>query len=277
MIQDIAPKKYNNAFHVKDPRDSDTILVFDKNMVLCHKSGEEVRYPTLAELGAKYGDCTFLFSIDDVDYFLLRTTGHCAPVDFSFENITLFRTALPGDLAFAGFVAWQLYNWYNDNKYCGRCGHPLIPSEKERMLACAGCGNTIYPKISPGVIVAITAGDRLLMTKYADRPYSNYALVAGFTEIGETLEQTVEREVMEEVGLKVKNITYYKSQPWAFSSSLLCGFFAEVDGDITVTLQTDELALAEWFTRDEIVLQPDNLSLTREMMMVFKNGGYNKP
>ena len=78
---------------------------------------------------------------------------------------------------------------------------------------------------------------------------------------------------MEEVGLKVKNITYYKSQPWAFSSSLLCGFFAEVDGDITVTLQTDELALAEWFTRDEIALQPDNLSLTREMMMVFKNGG----
>lgn len=271
MIQDIAPKKYDNAFHVKSPRDNDTVFVFDKNAVLCHKSGEEVLYPTLAQIGVN-SDCTFLFSIDDTDYFLLRTTEYKVPSGFTFENITLFRTALPGDLAFAGFVAWQIYNWYNDNKFCGRCGYPLVPSEKERMLACENCGNTIYPKISPGIIVAITAGDRLLMTKYAGRPFSNYALVAGFTEIGETLEQTVEREVMEEVGLKVKNITYYKSQPWAFSSSLLCGFFAEVDGDTTVTLQTDELALAEWFTRDEIALQPDNLSLTREMMMVFKNG-----
>ncbi|MDF3003888.1 MAG: pyrophosphohydrolase containing a Zn-finger [Oscillospiraceae bacterium] len=272
MIQDIAPKKYDNAFHVKSPRDSDTVFVFDKNTVLCHKSGEKVFYPTLVGLGARLGDCTFLFSIDDSDYFLLRTSGYSMPDGFGFQNITLFRTALPSDLAFAGFVAWQLYNWYNDNKFCGRCGQALVPSDKERMLACASCGNSIYPKISPGVIVAITAGDRLLMTKYADRPYSNYALVAGFTEIGETLEQTVEREVMEEVGLKVKNITYYKNQPWAFSSSLLCGFFAEVDGDTTVTLQTDELASAEWFSREEIALQPDNLSLTREMMMVFKNG-----
>ena len=89
MIQDIAPKKYNNAFHVKDPRDSDTILVFDKNRVLCQKIGEEVRYPMLAELGAKYGDCTFLFSIDEVDYFLLRTTDYCVPTNFGFENITV--------------------------------------------------------------------------------------------------------------------------------------------------------------------------------------------
>ncbi len=273
MIQDIAPKKYDNTFQCKSPREADTVFVFDQNAVLCRKNGTAVCYPTLEQLEAAPGDCTFLFSIDDVDYFLLRSARYHVPDGFSLENITLFRTALPGDLAFAGFVAWQLYNWYNDNKFCGRCGQLLIPSDKERMLACPGCGNTVYPKISPGVIVAITAGDRLLMTKYAGRTYSNYALVAGFTEVGETVEQTVEREVMEEVGLKVKNITYYKSQPWAFSSSLLCGFFAEVDGDTAVTLQTDELASAEWFTRDQIALKPDRLSLTREMMMVFKNGG----
>lgn len=272
MIQDIAPKKYDNTFHIKHPCGDDTVFVFDRNAVLCRKNGEMVCYTTLAQLDADPGDCTFLFSIDDADYFLLRAVEYHAPAGFRFENITLFRTALPGHLAFAGFVAWQLYNWYNDNKFCGRCGKPLAPSDKERMLYCTSCGNSVYPKISPGIIVAITAGDRLLMTKYAGRPYSNYALVAGFTEIGETLEQTVQREVMEEVGLRVKNITYYKNQPWAFSSSLLCGFFAEVDGDTTVTLQTDELALAEWFTRDEIALEPDNLSLTREMMMAFKYG-----
>lgn len=87
----------------------------------------------------------------------------------------------------------------------------MVPDHKERMVHCEHCGNTVYPKICPGVIVAVTDGDRLLLTKYANRPGSvNYALVAGFTEIGETLEETVQREVMEEVGIKVKNIRYYK-------------------------------------------------------------------
>ena len=273
MIQDIAPKKYDNSFHAKSPRAADTVFVFDKNAVLCQKRGEAIGYPTLRQLGAAACDCTFLFAIDDADFFLLRTPDYHLPEGFGLENITVFRTALPGDLAFAGFVAWHLYNWYQENKFCGKCGQPMTHSDKERMLRCGVCGQMVYPKICPGVIVAITAGDRLLMTKYAGRPNVNWALVAGFTEIGETLEQTVAREVQEEVGLKVKNITYYKCQPWAFSSSLLCGFFAEVEGDATVTLQTDELAAAEWFTRDAIDLAPDKLSLTREMIMLFKNGG----
>ena len=100
-----------------------------------------------------------------------------------------------------------------------------------------------------------------------------YALIAGFTEIGETLEETVQREVMEEVGLKVKNIRYYKSQPWSFSSTLLCGFFCEVGGDTEITLDTEELSVGEWFDRDNIPVEDDGVSLTREMIGVFKIGG----
>ena len=100
-----------------------------------------------------------------------------------------------------------------------------------------------------------------------------YALIAGFTEIGETLEETVQREVMEEVGLKVKNIRYYKSQPWSFSSTLLCGFFCEVGGDTEITLDTEELSVGEWFDRDNIPVEDDGVSLTREMIGVFKTGG----
>ena len=103
-----------------------------------------------------------------------------------------------------------------------------------------------------------------------------YALIAGFTEIGETLEETVQREVMEEVGLKVKNIRYYKSQPWSFSSTLLCGFFCEVDGDTDITLGTEELSVGEWFEREDIPLEDDGISLTREMIGVFKIGGEKK-
>ncbi|MGB4660410.1 MAG: NAD(+) diphosphatase, partial [Mobilitalea sp.] len=139
------------------------------------------------------------------------------------------------------------------------------------MLYCDKCGNQIYPKIVPAIIVAVTNGSKILMTQYAARAYKNYALVAGFVEIGETLEDTVRREVMEEVGLKVKNIAYYKSQPWGFDSDLLMGFFAELDGDDQVNIDYNELAIAEWFERDQIQLEHDNISLTREMIIKFKD------
>ena len=129
-----------------------------------------------------------------------------------------------------------------------------------------------YPKICPAVIIGVTDGDRILMSKYAGRTYKKYALLAGFTEIGETVEQTVAREVMEEVGLKVKNIRYYKSQPWAFSDTLLMGFYCDLDGEDKLTLDQNELALAEWFERDEIPVEPSRDSLTNEMIIQFKNG-----
>ena len=122
------------------------------------------------------------------------------------------------------------------------------------------------------MIVGILNGDKLLMSKYAGRSYRSYALIAGFIEIGESAEQTVQREVMEEVGLKVKNIRYYKSQPWGFTDSLLFGYFCELDGDDTIRLDTNELSQAGWYTRDEITLEDDYLSLTREMILQFKEG-----
>ena len=102
--------------------------------------------------------------------------------------------------------------------------------------------------------------------------YRGYALIAGFVEIGETFEETVRREVMEEVGLKVKNIRYYKSQPWSFSDTLLMGFYCDLDGEEEITLDREELALAEWFRRDEIPVEPSRDSLTNEMIIKFKNG-----
>ena len=145
-------------------------------------------------------------------------------------------------------------------------------SEKERMLYCEDCHNMEFPKICPAVIIGVTDGNRILMSKYAGRAYKKYALLAGFTEIGETVEQTVAREVMEEVGLKVKNIRYYKSQPWAFTDTLLMGFYCDLDGEDKITLDQNELALAEWFEREEIPVGPSRDSLTNEMIIQFKNG-----
>ena len=114
-------------------------------------------------------------------------------------------------------------------------------------------------------------GDKLLLTKYRTG-FAHNALIAGFTEIGETAEETVMREVMEEAGIKVKNIHYYKSQPWGTANDLLLGFYCEVDGDDTITMDRHELKYAEWVQREEIVLQPGNFSLTNEMMRRFKEG-----
>lgn len=137
-------------------------------------------------------------------------------------------------------------------------------------MYCPECHQMEYPKISPAVIIAVMDGSRLLLSKYADREYKKYALLAGFAEVGETLEETVRREVMEEVGLKVKNIRYYKSQPWSFTDTLLAGFFAELDGAAEITLDRQELAVAEWFEREELPVKYEDCSLTNEMIIAFK-------
>ena len=122
------------------------------------------------------------------------------------------------------------------------------------------------------MIIAITDGDRLLLSKYAGRSYTRYALLAGYTEIGETLEQTVAREVMEEVGLKVKNIRYYKSQPWGVDGNVLMGFYCDLDGDDTIHIDEKELAMAEFYPRSALPAHDDGISLTREMIRVFEEG-----
>ena len=125
----------------------------------------------------------------------------------------------------------------------------------------------------PAVIVGVIQRekDQILLTKYKTG-ISYYALVAGFTEIGETLEETVAREVLEETGLHVKNIRYYKSQPWGIANDILAGFFCEAEGDATIRMDASELKLAQWVNRKDVPLQPDDASLTNEMMQIFRDG-----
>jgi NAD+ diphosphatase len=130
----------------------------------------------------------------------------------------------------------------------------------------------IFPRINPAVITAVTDGDRLLLSRYAGRGYTSYALLAGYTEIGETIEQTVHREVMEEVGLKVKNLRYYKSQPWGVDGNILMGFFCDLDGDDTISIDETELSHAGWYDRHSLPAQDDGFSLTREMIRIFSEG-----
>lgn len=235
-------------------------------------------FPKVKEISQEEQEVTYLFTISEERFFLLKNGIEWEMEGYGWEKPVIFRNARPQYRGFAGITGMQLFDWYRSNRFCGRCGKPMVPDHKERMVHWECCGNMVYPKICLGVIVAVTNENKVLLTKYAQAPgrTANYALIAGFTEIGETLEETVQREVMEEVGLKVKNIRYYKSQPWSFSSTLLCGFFCEVGGDTEITLDTEELSVGEWFDRDNIPVEDDGVSLSREMIGVFKTGGEKK-
>ena len=178
----------------------------------------------------------------------------------------------PKAFHFAETTAYHLSVWYRDNRFCGRCGGRTEQDRTERMLRCPVCGNMIYPKIAPAVIVALTDGDRLLMTRYRGRPYKGYALIAGFNEVGETMEDTVRREIMEEVGLRCRDIRYCGSQPWGTESNLLLGYFAKLDGDAAIHLDRQELSEAEWLDREEIDIPADGYSLTNHMIQLFLRG-----
>jgi len=237
--------------------------------------GRYLKLPTVKQLGQDR-EYIFLFSMDGGAFFLL--SGDIAdediPEGFEFKNIRTMRSEAygPQHRLFAAITAYQLANWYRDNRFCGTCGTPTVHSDTERAVRCPKCGRTIYPRIIPAVIVGVLNGDKILLTKYAGREFPFYALIAGFTEIGETFEETVQREVMEEAGIRVKNIRYYKSQPWGIVDDLLAGFYCDVDGDPTIHMDRTELKEALWCTRDEVVLQPTSHSLTNEMMTRFKKG-----
>ena len=272
MIQDIFPHKLDNSFKNIIPGNDDILLFFDSGGRLL--ADIENTVPEFISV-KEYSDipAVYLFSVDERRYFLALSECTYYRDNYDFYNIRELRDkCCAGKELFAAFTAYHLWKWYSDNKFCGKCGGVLEFKNDERALVCPVCGNVVYPRINPAVIVGVINGDKLLITRYKSG-YAHNALVAGFTEIGETFEQTVEREVMEETGIKVRNIRYYKSQPWGMAQDILAGFFCEADGDGNIHMDGNELKYAEWVARDEIVLQPNDLSLTNEMMSVFK---YNR-
>jgi NAD+ diphosphatase len=274
MIQDIYPHRLRNEFIPARPVDPEGLLFrFDGDSVLCVIEGDRVALPRVKDFSSD-AERRYLFALDDMPCYLdMEGKGRSAEgLEWMPVRMLRRRAQGPREVIFAAWTAFQLYNWYRDNRYCGRCGGVTALAPDERAVVCPACNRRIYPRIIPAVIVGVTHGDEILMTKYRGRDLPFYALIAGFTEIGETLEQTVAREVMEEAGLRVKNIRYYKSQPWAIVDDLLAGFYCDVDGSTEIHMDATELKEAVWVRREDVVGQPNDFSLTNEMMLVFRDG-----
>ncbi|MBR3772715.1 MAG: NAD(+) diphosphatase [Clostridium sp.] len=276
MLHEIEPKKFRNAFTNKDSKDSDLALVYREHGIVFVREGDGLRLPYLSELVTKKNvEHRYGYSIDDNSYYIVFGDVE-VNADVELYPLRELRYLNPMSLAFAGLIGKQLYRFFQTRQYCGCCGTHTKRSTTEQAVICPKCNHVEYPKISPAIIVAIVNGDKLLMTKYANGDYHKYALVAGFVEFGESFEQAVVREVKEEVGLNVKNVTYFKNQPWPISDSQMVGFFAELDGDETVTLQEEELSEAVWFDKEKIPVNQNAISLGYELVEAVRSGEYKK-
>lgn len=274
MLQEIEPYVFDNQYCSQAPAEDSYVLCYRDNTFLAKRDNDSVfELPAFSKFKEDSAVCestTYLFSIGDRSFFLLDVAT--PPEGFSWEPLSATLGARPKHLMFAVLTGYHLFDWYRSRRFCGWCGSRLRKDEHMRALVCPSCRQVEYPRISPAVLVGIMHGNRLLLVKQPS--YDRYAIVAGFVEIGETLEEAVAREVMEEVGLKVKSIRYYKSQPWALAGNLMVGFFCEVDGSSEITIDTDELSSAAWFEREDIPLADGlaDISLTHEMIALFKNG-----
>ena len=266
MYQEILPHIYHNHYREQTPSLGDIILSYDGNNVLMKEEDAFYRYEEVPHDRS----FTYLFQIDEQKFFL----SNLKDVARHSLSVQIFRRFQPKEMAFAGITGWQLYLWYRDNQYCGRCGGHMHEDSVERAMRCDHCGNIVYPKIMPAVIVAVRNDqNQILLTRYAHGSYQNYALVAGFNEIGETIEETAVREVKEETGLDVTDLHYYRCQPWSFSSTILFGFWARAHGNQTIHMDDGELKLAVWKNRnDPDITLRDEASLTAEMIRKFQKG-----
>jgi NAD+ diphosphatase len=273
VIQDIHPHVFNNTFIQAYSCDEDFIFQFRGDELLLRQRGEEFAIPLRNESVQTCEQGIFLFSLNNINCFLVN--DFVAPDDpgYVYRGVNLFRVLHPKQIAWVSIVAHQLLNWYELNRFCGKCGAGMKPKQDERAIWCKTCGNIIYPKISPAVIVAIVCRDKILLGKGINFRGGFFSLIAGYADVGESLEATVVREVKEETGLDVWNIRYYKSSPWPVSGSLMIGFVAEADDRQSIVIDPKEISDAGWFSRDGLPTHPPaEISIAGEMIELFRMG-----
>lgn len=277
MFQEITPHRYHCCYAPRKEKPQDYLFFSQGTKVMLKQTEETFDFFCVAERERVLGkDCAlqYLFSIDETAFYLPANTAHITPGQTveMFEQNTL-RRRMSGYKSFAGVTALHLSRWYDTHRYCGHCGETMVHKSDERAMMCKKCGNIVYPQISPVIIAGVMHNEQLLLTRYAkgQTPYRRHALIAGFVEIGESIEDSVRREVMEEVGLKIKNIRYYASQPWGFSGTVLMGFFAQAEEPYTIHMDQRELSEAKWFHRDEIPHDDNTYSLTWDMIEAFRS------
>ncbi|MEE9913429.1 MAG: NAD(+) diphosphatase [Deltaproteobacteria bacterium] len=268
---------FNFRYHFKDciPQDEEACwFIFRGEKILTAVDGEATR-----PLMIRAQDIPQLDVERALHVGLLDQINCYAVLDQTERGIELPDTEwVPLRLSYGKFDydLFQIYGrarhlllWAENNRFCGRCGKPMTLKSDERCFLCPSCGFTSYPRISPAVIVSIEKDGKLLLARSMRfRPAELYSVLAGFVEPGESLEECIRREIKEEVGIEVKNIQYFKSQPWPFPDSLMIAFTAEYAGG-ELSIDQDEITDAAWYSPEEFPMIPGKVSVSRALIDHF--------
>ncbi|WP_018989896.1 NAD(+) diphosphatase [Aromatoleum toluclasticum] len=245
--------------------DDDLCFVFRNNALLVFAGEGDTRVPARSEPGG-------LDPAGPQHYVGQLAGRHCyaapvaqeapAPEGMEWRDLRSLFGRLDETVFGVAGRAIQIVQWDLTHRYCGRCGTATEPHAGERSRVCPGCGMVHYPRLAPAMMALVRRGDELLLARSPHFPEGMFSALAGFVEPGESLEQTLAREVREEVGIEIANVRYFGSQPWPFPHSLMIAFVADYAGG-ELALQADEIEAADWFTIDRLPRLPHRMSIAR--------------
>jgi NAD+ diphosphatase len=216
--------------------------------------------------GLACGAPVYLGTRDDLVYYAAEVpAGATPPVGWEASLVRELHGKVPdGDMAVASYAV-RILDFDRSTAFCGRCGAKTRPLTTERARICTACSRITYPRISPAIIVLVKSGEEVLLARSPRSPPGVFSVIAGFNEPGENLEQTVHREVGEEVGIAVRNLRYFGSEPWPFPDSLMIGFVADHAGG-EIRIDNQEIEEARWFTRGNLPAFPSKVSISRALI-----------
>lgn len=248
------------------------IFAFKEQLVLVREDNNDCSIPKDSEFAKTGLTATRRLYLGNLDktpcYSVDLDPGTDVPGGFSLIGLRELFDHVDVDLFIAAGHAFQIVHWDRMHQFCGKCGSPAEYASSERAKKCPDCEAVYYPKISPAVIMAVRKGNKLLLARNKKRKLGFFSVLAGFVEPGETLEESVMREVREETGIEIKNIKYFASQPWPFPNALMVGFTADYAGG-EIKVDNYEIAEAAWFAPDNLPPIPGRISIARKLIDSF--------
>ena len=247
-------------------------FAFMGDRLLVHVDSSGVKVPYLrdfSELGLTIFRQQYLGRLNRHHCYSVEVPeGTVAPAGMAFEGLRQVYGRLDENLFWIAARGVQIVDWDRTHQFCGRCGAPMEAKATERAKLCPRCGLHHFPRLAPAIIVLVERGRALLLARSRHFAKGMYSVIAGFVEPGETLEEAVVREVREEIGISIKEIRYFGSQPWPFPHSLMIGFTATYE-DGEIVLDDPEIEDAGWFTRDNLPPLPGKISIARKLIDGF--------